>query len=203
MIKVGICGGIGGGKSTVCSLLAEKGAPVYDSDSRAKSLMNSSPEIADAVKAAFGERSYRGGMLDRAYLAEQVFGDKANLARLDAIVHPAVRRDFEEWAARQQAEYVVLESAILFESGFEKCVDVTVAVLAPHSLRLERAMKRDGAVRERILERMAAQMSDDELAGRADMSIVNIDRGDLEHDVAELDRRLREMARRKDGADDR
>lgn len=202
MIKVGICGGIGGGKSTVCALLAEKGVPVYDSDSRAKALMNTSPEIVDAVKAAFGGQSYRDGMLDRAYLAAKVFGDEEALARLDAIVHPAVRRDFEEWAAEQQADYVVLESAILFESGFDACVDASVAVLAPHPLRLERAMQRDGAVRERILERMAAQMSDDELAGRADLSIVNIDREDLEHDVAELDRRLRLMARRKDSAND-
>lgn len=202
MIKVGICGGIGGGKSTVCALLAEKGVPVYDSDSRAKALMNTSPEIVDAVKAAFGGQSYRDGMLDRAYLAAKVFGDEEALARLDAIVHPAVRRDFEEWAAEQQADYVVLESAILFESGFDACVDASVAVLAPHPLRLERAMQRDGAVRERILERMAAQMSDDELAGRADLSIVNIDRGDLEHDVAELDRRLRSMARRKNSAND-
>lgn len=202
MIKVGICGGIGGGKSTVCALLAEKGVPVYDSDSRAKALMNTSPEIVDAVKAAFGGQSYRDGMLDRAYLAAKVFGDEEALARLDAIVHPAVRRDFEEWAAEQQADYVVLESAILFESGFDACVDASVAVLAPHPLRLERAMQRDGAVRERILERMAAQMSDDELAGRADLSIVNIDREDLEHDVADLDRRLRSMARRKDSAND-
>ncbi|MBP3533626.1 MAG: dephospho-CoA kinase [Alistipes sp.] len=202
MIKVGICGGIGGGKSTVCALLAEKGVPVYDSDSRAKALMNTSPEIVDAVKAAFGGQSYRDGTLDRAYLAAKVFGDEAALARLDAIVHPAVRRDFEEWAAEQQADYVVLESAILFESGFDACVDASVAVLAPHPLRLERAMQRDGAVRERILERMAAQMSDDELAGRADLSIVNIDREDLEHDVAELDRRLRSMAHRKDSAND-
>lgn len=202
MIKVGICGGIGGGKSTVCALLAEKGVPVYDSDSRAKALMNTSPEIVDAVKSAFGEQSYCDGMLDRGYLAAKVFGDKENLARLDAIVHPAVRRDFEEWAAEQQADYVVLESAILFESGFDACVDASVAVLAPHPLRLERAVRRDGAVRERILERMAAQMSDDELAGRADLSIVNIDREDLEYDVAELDRRLRSMARRKDSAND-
>lgn len=202
MIKVGICGGIGGGKSTVCALLAEKGVPVYDSDSRAKALMNTSPEIVDAVKAAFGGQSYRDGMLDRAYLAAKVFGDEEALARLDAIVHPAVRRDFEEWAAEQQADYVVLESAILFESGFDACVDASVAVLAPHPLRLERAMQRDGAVRERILERMAAQMSDDELAGRADLSIVNIDREDLDHDVEELDRRLRSMARRKDSAND-
>lgn len=199
MIKVGICGGIGGGKSTVCALLAERGVPVYNSDSRAKALMNSSPEIVRAVKAAFGESAYRDGILDRAYLASKVFGDSEALALLDSIVHPAVRSDFEAWAAEQKAEYVVLESAILFESGFDSCVDASVAVLAPHSLRLARAMQRDGAVRERILERMAAQMSDDELARRADLSIVNIDREDLEHDVAELDRRLRLMARRKEG----
>lgn len=199
MIKVGICGGIGGGKSTVCALLAEMGVPVYDSDSRAKALMNSSPEIVCAVKAAFGESAYRDGILDRAYLASKVFGDSEALALLDSIVHPAVRSDFESWAAEQEAEYVVLESAILFESGFDSCVDASVAVLAPHSLRLARAMQRDGAVRERILERMAAQMSDDELTRRADLSIVNIDREDLEHDVAELDRRLRLMARRKEG----
>lgn len=198
MIKVGICGGIGGGKSTVCALLAGNGVPVYNSDSRAKALMNSSPEIVRAVKAAFGESAYRDGVLDRAYLASKVFGDSEALACLDSIVHPAVRRDFEAWAAEQEAEYVVLESAILFESGFDSCVDASVAVLAPHSLRLARAMQRDGAVRERILERMAAQMSDDELTHRADLSIVNIDREDLEHDVAELDRRLRLMARRKD-----
>lgn len=198
MIKVGICGGIGGGKSTVCALLAEKGVPVYDSDSRAKALMNSSSEIVRAVKTAFGESAYSDGILDRAYLASKVFGDSEALALLDSIVHPAVRSDFEAWATAQEAEYVVLESAILFESGFNSCVDASVAVLAPHSLRLARAMQRDGAVRERILERMAAQMSDDELAHRADLSIVNIDREDLEHDVAELDRRLRLMARRKE-----
>ncbi len=200
MIKVGICGGIGGGKSTVCALLAGKGVPVYDSDSRAKALMNSSPEIVCAVKAAFGESAYRDGVLDRAYLASRVFGDSEALALLDSIVHPAVRSDFEAWASEQEADYVVLESAILFESGFDSCVDASVAVLAPHSLRLARAMQRDGAVRERILERMAAQMSDDELADKADLSIVNIDREDLEHDVAELDRRLRLMARRKEGS---
>lgn len=194
MIRVGVCGGIGGGKSTVCAMLAERGAAVYDSDTRAKALMRESREIRDAIVAEFGERSYDGTEPNRAVLADAVFGNADRLARLDAIVHPAVGRDFEAWVAQQSGDYVVLESAILFESGFDRYVDVSVAVLAPREVRVARAMARDGAVRERVEARIAAQMSDDELVRRADIAIVNIDRGDLERDVAELDGRLRQMA---------
>lgn len=194
MIRVGVCGGIGGGKSTVCAMLAERGAAVYDSDTRAKALMRESREIREAIVAEFGARSYDGTEPNRAFLADAVFGHADRLARLDAIVHPAVGRDFEAWAAQQSGDYVVLESAILFESGFDRYVDVSVAVLAPRAVRVARAMERDGAVRERVEARMAAQMSDDELARRADVAIVNIDRSDLERDVAELDGRLRQMA---------
>ncbi len=194
MIRVGVCGGIGGGKSTVCAMLAERGAAVYDSDTRAKALMRESREIREAIIAEFGERSYNGTEPNRAVLADAVFGHADCLARLDAIVHPAVGRDFEAWVAQQTGDYVVLESAILFESGFDRYVDVSVAVLAPRAVRVARAMARDGAVRERVEARIAAQMSDDELARRADVAIVNIDRGDLERDVAELDGRLRQMA---------
>lgn len=204
MIRVGVCGGIGGGKSTVCAMLAERGAAVYDSDTRAKALMRESREIREAIVAEFGERSYDGTEPNRAVLADAVFGHADRLARLDAIVHPAVGRDFEAWAAQQSGDYVVLESAILFESGFDRYVDVSVAVLAPREVRVARAMARDGAVRERVEARIAAQMSDDELARRADVAIVNIDRGDLERDVAELDGRLRQMAvaRKKTDSDD-
>lgn len=197
MIKVGICGGIGGGKSTVCAILAGRGVAVYDSDAHAKALMCASPEIRAAIVAEFGEQSYIGDALNRRFLSDAVFGHPDRLARLDAIIHPAVRSDFERWVAHQSGDYVVLESAILFESGFDECVDVSVAVLAPRQVRIERAMKRDGAVREKIEARMDEQMSDDELASRADMAIVNIDREDLERDVAELDGRLRQAAARQ------
>lgn len=197
MIKVGICGGIGGGKSTVCAMLAERGIAVYDSDSHAKALMCSSSEIRKAIIDEFGEQSYIGNALNRRFLADAVFGHPDRLAKLNAIIHPAVRLDFERWAAHQAGDYVVLESAILFESGFDKCVDVSVAVLAPRSVRIERAMQRDGAVREKIEARMDEQMSDDELAARADIAIVNIDREDLKRDVAELDGRLRQVAARQ------
>ena len=194
MIKVAICGGIGSGKSTICRMFAERGVPHYDSDSRAKVLMNESAELREALIAEFGAECYADGVLNRPYLASQVFGSAEQLARLNAIVHPAVKSDFLSWAEEQEGEYCILESAILFESGFDALVDKTVAVLAPMPLRVERAMQRDGASREQIEARVKAQMSDDELMARCDFSIVNFNLEDVEKDVAELHYRFKTMS---------
>ena len=191
MIKVAICGGIGSGKSTVCQMFAERGIALYDSDSRAKMLMNESVSLREALIALFGEECYVDGELNRPYLAQRVFGSEERLARLNSIVHPAVKEDFISWTEDQEGDYCILESAILFESGFDKLVDKTVAVLAPMSLRIERAMQRDGASREQVEARIRAQMSDDELVARADFSIVNIHLEDVEKDVAELNHRFK------------
>ena len=191
MIKVAICGGIGSGKSTVCQMFAEHGIALYDSDSRAKMLMNESALLREALIALFGEGCYVDGELNRPYLAQRVFGSEKQLAKLNSIVHPAVKEDFISWAEEQEGDYCILESAILFESGFDKLVDKTVAVLAPMSLRIERAMQRDGASREQVEARIRAQMSDDELVARADFSIVNIHLEDVEKDVAELNHRFK------------
>ena len=193
MIKVAICGGIGSGKSTVCQMFAERGVALYDSDSRAKALMNESEELRKALVAEFGEECYTGGELNRPYLASRVFGSEEQLAKLNSIVHPAVKADFLRWAEEQEGDFCILESAILFESGFDAVVDKTVAVLAPLPLRIERAMARDGASREQIEARVKAQMSDDELVARADFAIVNIHLEDVEKDVAELVYRFKIM----------
>ena len=193
MIKVAICGGIGSGKSTVCQMFAERGVALYDSDSRAKALMNESDELRKALVAEFGEECYADGALNRPYLASRVFGSEEQLARLNSIVHPAVEADFLRWAEEQEGDFCILESAILFESGFDAVVDKTVAVLAPLPLRIERAMARDGASREQIEARVKAQMSDDELVARADFAIVNIHLEDVEKDVAELAYRFKMM----------
>jgi len=193
MIKVAVCGGIGSGKSTVCRMFAERGVALYDSDSRAKALMNESEELRKALVAEFGEECYADGALNRPYLASRVFGSEEQLAQLNSIVHPAVKADFLRWAEEQEGDYCILESAILFESGFDAVVDKTVAVLAPLPLRIERAMARDGASREQIEARVKAQMSDDELVVRADFAIVNIHLEDVEKDVAELAYRFKMM----------
>ena len=193
MIKVAVCGGIGSGKSTVCGMFAERGIAVYDSDSRAKALMNESAELREALVAEFGEACYEGGVLNRPYLASKVFGSEEQLAKLNSIVHPAVKADFLRWAGSQEGDYCILESAILFESGFDALVDKKVAVLAPQPLRVMRAMERDGATKEQIEARIKAQMSDDELMRRCDFAIVNIHLEDVEKDVAELAYRFKMM----------
>lgn len=197
MYKVGITGGIGSGKSSVCKMLALRGVPIYDSDSRAKQLMVTDAELVRLVSQRFGADVYVDGMLNRQVLAARVFTDKVALAELNSMVHPAVMRDFERWAAEQQTAYVVMESAIIFEAGSDDKLDAVVAVMAPCSLRLERAMQRDGATREQIEERMRTQLSDDELARRAKYAIVNISLDELDEEVEQLHRRLSYDARAK------
>lgn len=196
MYKIGITGGIGSGKSMVCALFREQGVAVYDSDAEAKRLMAESADLRRRLIEAFGEECYNAEGLDRKYLASKVFGDNEALQRLNAIVHPAVREDFRAWAERQRGSYVVLESAILFEAGFENEVDATLAVMAPLEERVRRTMARDGVEREQVMERIKHQMSDDELHARANRTLVNLRREYLESDVEQLHKMYCYEARR-------
>ena len=176
MIRLGITGGIGSGKSVVCRLLAMLDVPVYDSDSRAKWLMNNSSVLHERLQERFGNDIFGEGGLQRKVLAERVFSDREALAALDAIVHPAVAEDFLLWAAEREAEgfeIVGLESAILFSSGFDRFVDRCVAVVAPDELRVARAAQRDRASEEQVRARIASQMPQSEVAERADYVVVN------------------------------
>ena len=188
MMKVGVTGGIGSGKSTVCRLFAQKGIAVYDSDAAAKRLMQEDGALRRQLAGRFGEGTFRDGQLDRASLAGIVFADPQALADLNALVHPVVMRDFDAWAARQEGSYVILESALLFDAGFDACVDRTVAVLAPEALRIERTCRRDGRTPGEVRLRIAAQTDDDTLSAKADYTLVNILESDLEPAVAELHR---------------
>lgn len=197
MYKVGLTGGIGSGKSTVCAMLRERGVAVYSSDERAKELMNSDSTIKERIIARFGAESFEDGVLNRAYLAQRVFASEEELAVLNAIVHPRVMEDFEAWAESAEGEYVILESAILFESGFDSKVDMVVAIMAPEDLRIERAMQRDGVTKEQVVERMRRQLSDEERCSRSKYAIVNIELEELEEDVEQLHRRLSYDARQQ------
>lgn len=194
MLRIGLTGGMGSGKSTVARLFAMLGAPVYEADSEAKRLMNASPELIAGIRRTFGDRSYVGGSLDRGYIASRVFNDKTLLHQLNSMVHPAVGADFEMWAAEREADgfpYAVQESAILFESGFDRLMDYTVTVSAPIELRLCRAVARDGSEPSRVRERMANQMDDRERESRADYVIANGESDLLMPQVLELDKIFR------------
>lgn len=176
MIKIGITGGIGSGKSTVCRIFSLLGVPVYDSDSNARRLMNADPEVTARIRSLFGEGAYRDGELDRRLLASRIFADGKLRGELNRIVHPAVSRDFLDWAQRQRGPYVLQEAAILFESGAWRDMDAVVAVSAPEPVRIRRTMRRDSSSEEAVRARMAAQIGEAERVGRADYVILADDR---------------------------
>lgn len=173
-MKVGLTGGIGSGKTLVCSVLEKLGVAVYYADLEARRLMNSDPELVLQISGLFGNKAYEGGNLNREFLAQRVFKDKELLTRLNELVHPAVRKDFSRWANEQKpAFYVVEEAAILFESGSDRNMDLTVGVFSEKELRVQRVMQRDGIAREQVRMRMNSQMNEKEKMERADMVIYN------------------------------
>ena len=192
-LTIGITGSIGSGKSVVCRLFNMLGVPVYDSDSKARLLMNSDPVLIDSLIRRFGQECFRNGVLNRKLLAERVFGDAAALADLNALVHPAVTRDFLTWTEAFDTPYVIVESAILFESGLNRVVDRTVAVTAPVQLRLHRAAMRDNTSQDNIRARMKHQMNDETLAASSDFVIVNDDKSLVWPQVLSLNTRFRHL----------
>ena len=193
MKRVAITGGIGSGKSTVCrALSAISGAPIYDSDRRAKEIMATHPEVRQDLVEFFGEEVFEGGVLNRPLIASQVFGNEEKLQRLNAIVHPRVVADFELWAESQRGEYVILESALLFTSPLVGHYDLAVVVDAPIELRIARCVARDGATAEQIRRRIESQMPAEEMRARADL-VVEADGRDLRPAVEELDRIIRKQ----------
>lgn len=174
MIKLGITGGIGSGKSTVSQIFSLSGVPVYIADIESKRLVATSPTIRKKLINLFGEELYSGGVLNKPLLASHIFNDKKKLEIVNAIIHPEVERDFIEWVKKHaQCNIVAHEAAILFESGFNKMMDKVLMVYTPLDIRIERTMLRDNLPKEKVMERIQNQMSDEEKAKLSDFVIVN------------------------------
>jgi len=195
-MKIGITGGIGSGKSFVCKRLEARGIQVYDCDSAAKRLIRTSPEIRERLTALIGQDAYveergerreeRDYILNKKKVAEFLLESEENAKAIDAIVHPAVFRDFEASGLQW------MESAILYESGAYRLVDKAIVVTAPEEVRIQRVMQRDGISREKVLEWMSRQLPQDEVRQRADFEIVNDGMADIDKQINKIFRTMKE-----------
>ena len=174
-LEIGITGGIGSGKSTVSHIFSILGIPIYDADSRAKYLMAHHEDLKQAIQKAFGKEAYlENGELNRGFLAAQVFNDGEKVKTINALVHPAVAKDYLQWLAKQQSPYIVREAALMIESGSHKLLDILITVFAPESLRIERIRKRDPQRSEaEIRAIISKQIAEEEKLQLADFIIYN------------------------------
>jgi dephospho-CoA kinase len=174
MLRVGITGGIGSGKTHVCKLLETIGIPIFYSDIVGKELTNTNEKIRTSIIQLFGEESYKNNILNAKFVASKVFEDKSLLKKINAIIHPEVFAAFIEWSNQFPDEKVVaLESAVLFESGFDKYVDKSIVVTAPLQVRIDRIMKRDKLTYPEVEARIKNQLTDEEREAKADFIIKN------------------------------
>lgn len=174
MLKIGITGGIGSGKTTVCKVFQLQQIPVFYADSQAKIIMQTDQQLVNSIKAAFGSDVYSAeGILNRSRLAAIVFSDEEKLKKLNSLVHPAVFRAFDKWVEQQNAPYVMKEAALLFESNSYKDCDYIILVKAPQHLKIARIIERDAVPESDVLKRMSKQLSDEEKELRSDFIIYN------------------------------
>ncbi|MGV8945694.1 MAG: dephospho-CoA kinase [Lutibacter sp.] len=190
---VGLTGGIGSGKSTVLAFFKDFGAVTYISDQEAKRLMNFDEELRKGIIKLFGEMSYINGTLNRTYISSLVFNNKEKLNALNALVHPKVRDDFQQFIKKTTTDFVIYESAILFESGSDKICDYTITVLASFENKVERIIKRDGVSKAQILERMKNQSTDDFKIKKSNFVIKNNNLKDTECQVLTIFELLKKL----------
>ena len=173
ILKLGVTGGIGSGKTTVCKMFEVLGIPVFSADDEAKKIQDVNPEIREQINILAGRDLYSAGYLDRSELAKIVFSDKVLLKKINSIIHPVVFSLFKEWVSMQDAPYSVMEAAILFESGAFRMMDRVATVVTPVEERIERLLKGNRMTREQITSRMNNQIDDDSRIRQADFVIYN------------------------------
>lgn len=194
MIKVGLTGGIGSGKTTVARIFETLGIPVYYADDAAKRLMNSNEELKSLIIKHFGEESYQQGELNRKYIASIVFNDKEKLELLNSLTHPVTMQDALVWMNKQTTPYVIKEAALLFESGAAEQLDYIIGVYAPQHIRIKRVMDRDKTTIEEVMKRVSRQIDEEMKMKLCDFVITNNAQQLVIPQVLELDKKFKALA---------
>ncbi len=196
MLRIGLTGGIGSGKSTVAAIFETLGIPVYYADSAAKRMMNEDAALKAQIIEHFGESLYTDGKLNREQMAALVFNQPAQLSLLNSLVHPATIADAEKWMATRHSPYAIKEAALIFESGSEKQLDYVIGVKAPEAIRMQRVIQRDGISKEQVQARMDQQMNEQDKLNRCDFIIHNDEQSLLIPQVVSLHQQLTTMRTR-------
>jgi dephospho-CoA kinase len=193
LFKVGVTGGIGAGKSLICSILERMGYPVFYSDMEAKKIIALNPQVRIDLIELFGIQIFKDHQLDRKLLANLLFSDSTLIEKMNAIVHPKVREEFENWALSQDSQLVFNEAAILFETGSYKNFDATILVTAPLEIRLNRVINRDNSIRADVQKRIDNQWSDEQ---KVMLSTYLIQNDDIHSVLDQIDEVLNELIRK-------
>ena len=191
-LAIGITGGIGSGKSTVCELFKILGIPVFEADLASKKLINTNSEIKNGLIQLFGSNIYNTDKtINRKMLANLIFNDNLLLEQVNELIHPVVRTEYLNWLKQQNTAYIIHEAAILFESGFYKMMDYTILVTAPEEIRIERVIKRDNALPEIVRRRMEKQWLDEEKLKLASIELINDNKNLIIPKILEIDNKLK------------
>jgi dephospho-CoA kinase len=196
MLKIGLTGGIGSGKSTVARIFEVLGIPVYYADEAAKKLMLENEELRSSIINAFGKGAYNNGNLNREYLAQQVFNNEEKLNLLNSLVHPVTIKDATGWMQIQKASYTIKEAALIFESGSNKGLDYVIGIRSPEPLRIQRTMDRDNISADEVKARISKQMDEEEKLRLCDYVIVNDEEKMLIPQVLTLHQKFLQIAKR-------
>ncbi|MCF6296671.1 MAG: dephospho-CoA kinase [Flavobacteriaceae bacterium] len=172
---IGLTGGIGSGKTTIAKMFEQFGVPIYFSDDEAKKIMTTSTVVKNKLIKEFGEKSFINGQLNREYLANIIFKDKEKLLKINAIVHPEVKKHFKKWVKKQNVHYVIQEHPLLFENKMQDNFDRIITVTAPKELRIKRIISRDKSTQKNALARIENQLEDDYKVENSNYVIQNID----------------------------
>ena len=197
VLRVGLTGGIGSGKSTVAQIFEVLGIPVYYADIEAKKLMNENAELKSAIIKNFGKEAYSNEALNRKHISSIVFADPVKLELLNSIVHPATKGDGENWMNKQATPYAIHEAALIFEANVADRLDYVIGVSSPQELRIKRAMERDTVTREEILKRMTKQLDEEIKMSKCDFVVVNDEQQLLIPQVLEIHQELIALSKQK------